>query len=337
MNVIGRQGSAPRDLPATTRPRAGGGGQKRIASPRAQRHGGRSSRHRPTRSARRTALPPVEPARLPGRTRSRASPRTPPAPVRSRHARSCGPATSRSFSATTDQPRRRPSTTVLPERDGRSRARVVVLRQPQPGVDPGRWSQGSTDPRLPYGRSRRAAGGGPVSTRRLTVGQALVEFLGHQWTVDGETARADDPERPWHLRPRKRGRAGPGAQAIQLSDPTLLPYHQARNEQAMVHRPSALPASIVAARRSRQPPRSGPARRTCSPARRSPPPTGYPCCSCQATRSRHASPTPCFRQIEQPYDPGIQVTDAFRPLSRFFDRCSGPSSSTRSRWRRCGC
>ena len=74
-----------------------------------------------------------------------------------------------------------------------------------------------------------------MSTRRLTVAQALVEFLGHQWTVDGDLRERTVPEHPRDLRTRQRGGSRAGAQAVNVKDPTLLPYHQARNEQAMVH------------------------------------------------------------------------------------------------------
>ncbi len=73
-------------------------------------------------------------------------------------------------------------------------------------------------------------------TRTMTVGQALVEFLANQWTVDG-----DHRERTIAGMFGIFGHgnvAGLGQALEQLPrrpDPDLMPYHQARNEQAMVH------------------------------------------------------------------------------------------------------
>jgi 3D-(3,5/4)-trihydroxycyclohexane-1,2-dione acylhydrolase (decyclizing) len=44
---------------------------------------------------------------------------------------------------------------------------------------------------------------------------------------------------------------------------------------------------------------------------------------------------PVLQQLEHPHDPGVQVTDAFRPLSCFFDRYSVPSSCSRLRCPQC--
>src|SRR4051812_27397376 len=80
-----------------------------------------------------------------------------------------------------------------------------------------------------------------MTTRQMTVSQALVEFLAHQWTVDG-----DYRERTIAGTFGIFGHgnvAGVGQALAQLShdDPTLMPYHQARNEQAMVHEWVAYP------------------------------------------------------------------------------------------------
>lgn len=74
-----------------------------------------------------------------------------------------------------------------------------------------------------------------MTTRRMTVSQALVEFLSRQWTVDG-----DHRERTIAGTFGIFGHgnvAGIGQALLQLEreHPGLMPYHQARNEQAMVH------------------------------------------------------------------------------------------------------
>src|ERR687889_20888 len=82
--------------------------------------------------------------------------------------------------------------------------------------------------------TRTAAG-----TRRMTVAQAVVEYLSRQYTVDS-VGGVDFRER---LIPGTFGIFGHGnvagvGQALkqsQASDPSLMPYYQGRNEQAQVH------------------------------------------------------------------------------------------------------
>src|SRR6201996_6535325 len=77
--------------------------------------------------------------------------------------------------------------------------------------------------------------GRAMTSRRMTVGQALVEFLSQQWTVDGE-----------HRERTIAGMlgifghgnvAGLGQALLQSheTDPDTMPYSQGRNEQGMVH------------------------------------------------------------------------------------------------------
>jgi Acetolactate synthase len=163
-----------------------------------------------------------------------------------------------------------------------------------------------------------------VGTVRLTVAQALVRFLACQYSErDGVEQR---------LIPGCFGIFGHGnvagvGQALLEAHTTGsadLPYHLARNEQGMVH------ASVGYARmRNRRQAMActasiGRARRTCSPARRWPPPTGSRCCCCRPTSSPRASRARCYRNSSSPTGYDVSVNDAFRPLSRFFDRVWRP-------------
>ncbi|MCM3658126.1 3D-(3,5/4)-trihydroxycyclohexane-1,2-dione acylhydrolase (decyclizing) [Agromyces mediolanus] len=162
------------------------------------------------------------------------------------------------------------------------------------------------------------------ATRRMTVSQALVEFLANQWTVDGDV--------------RERTIAGTFgifghgniagvAQALkQLAreDPARMPYHQARNEQAMVHQ------AVGYARMHRRR-----ATFACT-ASVGPGATNMLTGAALATTNRLPvlllpSDTfatrvadPVLQQLELPHDATVSVNDAFRPLSRFFDRVSRP-------------
>lgn len=163
-----------------------------------------------------------------------------------------------------------------------------------------------------------------AGTLRMTVAQALLTFLANQWTVDGET--------------RERTIAGTfgifghgnvagiGQALLQLhrDQPGLMPYHQARNEQAMVHQ------AVGYARMRR--------RRATYAAAASVGPGAANMLTGAALATANRLPVlllpsdtfatrvadPVLQQLEHPDDPGRQVTDAFRPVSRFFDRVQRP-------------
>ena len=73
------------------------------------------------------------------------------------------------------------------------------------------------------------------STRRMTVGQALVEFLARQWTVDGDTRERTIPGVLGIFGHGNVAGLGQALAQLNVEQPELMPYHQARNEQAMVH------------------------------------------------------------------------------------------------------
>lgn len=163
-----------------------------------------------------------------------------------------------------------------------------------------------------------------MTTTRMTVSQALVEFLAHQWTVDGDR--------------RERTIAGTfgifghgnvsgiGQALAQLShdDPALMPYHQARNEQAMVHE------SVAYSRMTR--------RRSTFACTASVGPGATNMLTGAALATINHLPVlllpsdtfatrvadPVLQQLELPQDASVSVNDAFKPLSRFFDRVQRP-------------
>ena len=152
-------------------------------------------------------------------------------------------------------------------------------------------------------------------TRRLTVAQALVRFLAAQYSErDGVEQR---------LIAGCFGIFGHGnvagiGQALleaEVEDPEALPYVLARNEQAMVHAPSATPACATASRPGRARARSARARPTWSPARRWPRSTACRSCCCRATSSPPASPSPVLQELEDPGSYDVSVNDCFRPVS----------------------
>ncbi|GAB3654795.1 3D-(3,5/4)-trihydroxycyclohexane-1,2-dione acylhydrolase (decyclizing) [Glycomyces tarimensis] len=163
----------------------------------------------------------------------------------------------------------------------------------------------------------------PAETIRLTVAQALVRFLAEQWTErDGETRRliAGTFGIFGH-----GNVAGLGQALLQADEDGVdMPYLLARNEQAMVH------ASSAYAKLSDRL-----ATYACT-ASIGPGSTNMVTGAALATVNRlpvlllpgdifaNRAPDPVLQQIEDPRALDVSVNDAFRPVSKFFDRISRP-------------
>jgi 3D-(3,5/4)-trihydroxycyclohexane-1,2-dione acylhydrolase (decyclizing) len=155
---------------------------------------------------------------------------------------------------------------------------------------------------------------------RLTVGQALVRFLAAQEVErDGERHRFF----AGCFGIFGHGNVAGLGQALQQHE-QLLPYHQARNEQAMVH---------VASGYARQRNRLGSFACTTSIG---PGATNMVTGAALATINRlpvlllpsdtfaSRRPHPVLQQLEVPHDATVSVNDCFRPVSRYFDRVERP-------------
>jgi 3D-(3,5/4)-trihydroxycyclohexane-1,2-dione acylhydrolase (decyclizing) len=162
----------------------------------------------------------------------------------------------------------------------------------------------------------------------MTVAQAVVEFLGKQYTADN-VGGAEYRER---LIPGMFGIFGHGnvagvGQALkqwQVQDPTLMPYYQGRNEQAQVHQ------SVGYARHMR--------RRATFAISSSIGPGSSNLLTGAALATTNRLPVlllpsdtfatraadPVLQQLERPDAYDITVNDAFRPLSKYFDRVTRP-------------
>ncbi|GAA3333827.1 3D-(3,5/4)-trihydroxycyclohexane-1,2-dione acylhydrolase (decyclizing) [Curtobacterium sp. C1] len=163
-----------------------------------------------------------------------------------------------------------------------------------------------------------------MNTRRMTVGQALVEFLANQWTVDGDHRERTVPGIFGIFGHGNVAGLGQAIKQLHVEQPGLLPYHQARNEQAMVHQ------AVGFARMHR--------RRATFAATASVGPGAANMLTAAALATTNRLPAlllpsdtfatrttdPVLQQIELPHDTSLQVTDAFRPLSRYFDRVERP-------------
>ncbi|MEW2012519.1 MULTISPECIES: 3D-(3,5/4)-trihydroxycyclohexane-1,2-dione acylhydrolase (decyclizing) [Microbacterium] len=163
-----------------------------------------------------------------------------------------------------------------------------------------------------------------ASTKRMTVSQALIEFLAHQWTVDGDIRERTIPGVFGIFGHGNVAGVGQALRQLNVHEPELMPYHQARNEQAMVHQ------AVGYARMHRR-------RGTyASAASVGPGATNMLTGAALATTNRLPAlllpsdtfatrvADPVLQQLEQPWDSGLTVNDAFRPLSKFFDRVQRP-------------
>ncbi|CAD5989712.1 3D-(3,5/4)-trihydroxycyclohexane-1,2-dione acylhydrolase (decyclizing) [Agreia sp. COWG] len=163
-----------------------------------------------------------------------------------------------------------------------------------------------------------------MSTRRMTVAQALVEFLGNQWTVDGAIRERTIPGMFGIFGHGNVAGIGQALKQANVDEPDLMPYYQARNEQAMVHQ------SVAFARMRR--------RRATYASAASVGPGAANMLTGAALATTNRMPAlllpsdtfatrvsdPVLQQIEMPHDTGISVNDAFRPLSRFYDKVQRP-------------
>ncbi|WP_125132910.1 3D-(3,5/4)-trihydroxycyclohexane-1,2-dione acylhydrolase (decyclizing) [Microbacterium sp. 10M-3C3] len=162
------------------------------------------------------------------------------------------------------------------------------------------------------------------STKRMTVSQALIEFLANQWTVDGIVRERTIPGVFGIFGHGNVAGIGQALKQLNVESPDLMPYYQARNEQAMVHQ------SVGYARIHR--------RRGTYASAASVGPGAANMLTGAAVATSNRLPAlllpsdtfatrvadPVLQQIEHPHDLGVQVTDAFRPVSRFFDRVQRP-------------
>lgn len=162
------------------------------------------------------------------------------------------------------------------------------------------------------------------ATRRMTVSQALIEFLANQWTVDGDIRERTIPGMFGIFGHGNVAGIGQALKQANVERPDLMPYYQARNEQAMVHQ------SVGYARMHR--------RRATFASAASVGPGAANMLTGAALATTNRLPAlllpsdtfatrvadPVLQQLEQPWDIGLTVNDAFRPLSRFFDRVQRP-------------
>lgn len=163
-----------------------------------------------------------------------------------------------------------------------------------------------------------------MTTRRMTVAQAIIEFLAHQYTVDGDVRVRTIAGTFGIFGHGNVAGIGQALKQFSVDSPELMPYYQARNEQGMVH--ESIAYSRMARRRST----------FANAASVGPGATNMLTGAAVATTNRlpvlllpsdtfaNRAPDPVLQQLELPHDASMSVNDAFKPLSRFFDRIHRP-------------
>jgi 3D-(3,5/4)-trihydroxycyclohexane-1,2-dione acylhydrolase (decyclizing) len=158
----------------------------------------------------------------------------------------------------------------------------------------------------------------------MTVGQALVEFLAHQWTADGDHRERTIPGIFGIFGHGNVAGIGQAIKQYNVLRPDLLPYHQARNEQAMVHQAAGF-ARVHRRRATFACAASvGPGAANMLTGAALATANRLPVLLLPSDTFATRVADPVLQQLELPHDLSLQVTDAFRPLSRFFDRVERP-------------
>jgi 3D-(3,5/4)-trihydroxycyclohexane-1,2-dione acylhydrolase (decyclizing) len=163
-----------------------------------------------------------------------------------------------------------------------------------------------------------------MSIKKMTVGQAIIEFLAHQYTVDGAT-RVRTIQGVFGI--FGHGNVAGIGQALKqysVDSPSLMPYYQARNEQAMVHESTAFSRvnrrlSTFACAAS-----VGPGATNMLTGAAVATTNHLPVLLLPSDTFANRAPDPVLQQLEVPHDLTLTVNDAFKPLSRYFDRINRP-------------
>ena len=124
---------------------------------------------------------------------------------------------------------------------------------------------------------------------------------------------------------------------VELEEPDALPYILGRNEQAMVH--TAVAYARMKDRRQTYAISSsvGPGATNMVTGAALATINRLPVLLLPADTFADRSASPLLQELEQPYAGDVTVNDAFRPVSKYFDRVWRPEQLPAAMLRRCGC
>ena len=161
-----------------------------------------------------------------------------------------------------------------------------------------------------------------MSTVRLTVGQAIVRFLAEQYIErDGEQTRFIAGV--WGIFGHGNV-AGLGQALEELGDECAMPYYRPQNEQAQVHLAAAYAKHKNRLQTFACISSIGPGATNMITGAAGATVNRLPVLLFPSDYFANRLPDPVLQQIEHPVERDVSASDAFRPVSRYFDRISRP-------------
>ncbi len=161
-----------------------------------------------------------------------------------------------------------------------------------------------------------------MGTVRLTVGQAIVRFMAEQYTErDGVQQRFIAGV--WGIFGHGNV-AGLGQALEELGDECAMPYYRPQNEQAQVHLAAAYAKHKNRLQTFACTSSIGPGATNMVTGAAGATVNRLPVLLFPSDYFANRLPDPVLQQIEHPTEHDVSASDAFRPVSRYFDRISRP-------------
>ena len=161
-----------------------------------------------------------------------------------------------------------------------------------------------------------------MDTVRLTVGQAIVRFMAQQYVErDGRQGRFIAGV--WGIFGHGNV-AGLGQALEELGDAEDMPFYKPQNEQAQVHLAAAFARHSNRLRAFACTSSVGPGAMNMVTGAAGATVNRIPVLLFPSDYFANRTPDPVLQQIEHPTERDASASDAFRPVSRFFDRISRP-------------
>ena len=161
-----------------------------------------------------------------------------------------------------------------------------------------------------------------MSTVRLTVGQAIVRFLAEQY-IERDGVQQRFIAGVWGIFGHGNV-AGFGQALEELGDEYDMPYYRPQNEQAQVHLAAAFAKHKNRLQTFACTSSIGPGATNMITAAAGATINRVPVLLLPSDYFANRLPDPVLQQVEHPVEHDVSASDAFRPVSRYFDRISRP-------------
>ena len=161
-----------------------------------------------------------------------------------------------------------------------------------------------------------------MGTVRLTVGQAIVRFLAEQY-VERDGVQTRFIAGVWGIFGHGNV-AGLGQALEELGDECAMPYYRPQNEQAQVHLAAAYAKHKNRLQTFACISSIGPGATNMITGAAGATVNRLPVLLFPSDYFANRLPDPVLQQIEHPVEHDVSASDAFRPVSRYFDRISRP-------------